>query len=70
MGGFDIEECLMGSPSFAPDLHSQRRLRLSEIDSIVSARLGPTRGLGNSQPAEELVRPRGLRAGREMKTGP
>ncbi|HEX4166913.1 MAG TPA: helix-turn-helix domain-containing protein [Bryobacteraceae bacterium] len=41
----------MASPSFAPDLHSQRRLRLSEIDSIVSVRVGPTRGLGNSQPA-------------------
>ncbi len=41
----------MASPSFAPDLPSPRRVRLSEIDSVVSARLGPTRGLGNSQPA-------------------
>ena len=37
--------------SFAPDLQSHRRIRMSEIDSVVSARLGPTRGLGNSQPA-------------------
>lgn len=41
----------MASSSFAPNLDSQRRIRLSEIDSAVSARLGPTRGLGNSQPA-------------------
>ncbi len=41
----------MASPSFAPDSFSGRRISLAEIDSVVSARLGPTRGLGNSQPA-------------------
>lgn len=41
----------MDSASFAPDLTSRRRISLAAIDAIVSARLGPTRGLGNSQPA-------------------
>ncbi len=40
----------MASLSFAPEQRS-RRLSLAEIDAVVSARLGPTRGLGNSQPA-------------------
>jgi DnaA-like protein len=39
----------MASLSFAPN--SLRRIPLAEIDAVVSARLGPTRGLGNSQPA-------------------
>lgn len=41
----------MASPSFAPQSVRERRLSLAEIDALVSARLGPTRGLGNSQPA-------------------
>jgi hypothetical protein len=41
----------MASLSFAPEQRSARRLSLAEIDAVVSARLGPTRGLGNSQPA-------------------
>ncbi|MBV8808028.1 MAG: hypothetical protein JO033_05090 [Acidobacteriaceae bacterium] len=41
----------MASPSFVPDSVSHRRISLAEIDAAVSARLGPTRGLGNSQPA-------------------
>ena len=41
----------MASPSFAPELVSGRRISLAQIDAAVSARLGPTRGLGNSQPA-------------------
>ena len=41
----------MASPSFAPDLARHRRISLAEIDAVVSARLGATRGLGNSQPA-------------------
>ena len=41
----------MASPSFVPALDSGRRISLAEIDAAVSARLGPTRGLGNSQPA-------------------
>ena len=41
----------MASASFAPGLASRRRISLAEIDAVVSARLGPTRGLGNSQPA-------------------
>src|SRR3954470_19456835 len=40
----------MASVSFAPN-SSSRRVPLSKIDQAVSARLGPTRGLGNSQPA-------------------
>ncbi|MFL6448513.1 MAG: helix-turn-helix domain-containing protein [Bryobacteraceae bacterium] len=40
----------MASVSFAPD-SSSRRVALSRIDRAVSARLGPTSGLGNSQPA-------------------
>ena len=41
----------MASPSFAPDSASGRRISLGAIDAAVAARLGPTRGLGNSQPA-------------------
>ena len=41
----------MTSTSFAPRLISGRRVPLAEIDAAVSVRLGPTRGLGNSQPA-------------------
>src|SRR3954452_20861290 len=41
----------MASQSFAPSSVPVRRISLAEIDAIVSARLGPTRGLGNSQPA-------------------
>ena len=41
----------MASPSLAPIPHAERRIPLAEIDAVVSARLGPTRGLGNSQPA-------------------
>ncbi|MDQ2776102.1 MAG: hypothetical protein M3Y57_14475 [Acidobacteriota bacterium] len=41
----------MATPSFAPVVASGRRMSLAEIDAAVSARLGPTRGLGNSQPA-------------------
>src|SRR3954470_13946366 len=41
----------MATPSFAPVATSGRRISLAEIDGAVSARLGPTRGLGNSQPA-------------------
>ncbi len=40
----------MASASFAPDLARYRRISLAEIDAAVSARLGATRGLGNSQP--------------------
>ncbi len=41
----------MASPSFAPEPASGGRISLAQIDAAVSARLGPTRGLGNSQPA-------------------
>jgi len=41
----------MATPSFVPVVASGRRMPLSQIDAAVSARLGPTRGLGNSQPA-------------------
>jgi Bacterial dnaA protein helix-turn-helix len=41
----------MSSLSFAPNSVSPRRIALAEIDAAVSARLGPTRGIGNSQPA-------------------
>jgi len=41
----------MASASFAPGLARYRRISLAEIDAAVSARLGATRGLGNSQPA-------------------
>jgi hypothetical protein len=41
----------MASPSFVPELVSGRRISLAQIDAAVSARLGPTRGFGNSQPA-------------------
>src|SRR5690242_3995113 len=41
----------MASYQFASDVFSRRRISLADIDAAVSARLGPTRGLGNSQPA-------------------
>jgi len=41
----------MASSQFLPDVFSRRRISLADIDAAVSARLGPTRGLGNSQPA-------------------
>jgi hypothetical protein len=41
----------MAATSFVPNLVSGRRIRLAEIDVTVAARLGATRGLGNSQPA-------------------
>jgi hypothetical protein len=41
----------MASPSFKPHLAQHRRISLAEIDAAVAARLGATRGLGNSQPA-------------------
>src|SRR5208283_5416186 len=41
----------MASTSFAPNQALRRRIRMAEIDAAVSVRLGPTRGLGNSQPA-------------------
>jgi hypothetical protein len=41
----------MASSQFAADVFFRRRISLAEIDAAVSARLGPTRGLGNSQPA-------------------
>lgn len=41
----------MASPSFAPKLPNGQRIALAHIDAAVSARLGPTRGLGKSQPA-------------------
>jgi hypothetical protein len=41
----------MASAQFAPDSKLNHRPSLAEIDRVVSVRLGPTRGLGNSQPA-------------------
>jgi hypothetical protein len=41
----------MAAPSFAPDVPHTARISLGAIDATVCARLGPTRGLGNSQPA-------------------
>ena len=41
----------MASPSFAPKASSGQRITLAHIDEVVSTRLGPTRGLGKSQPA-------------------
>src|SRR5947199_8162500 len=41
----------MPSPAFAPKLLSQSRPSLAEIDTVVSAKLGTTRTLGNAQPA-------------------
>src|SRR5271167_1336156 len=41
----------MTGTSFAPNQALRRRIRMAEIDAAVSVRLGPTRGLGNSQPA-------------------
>jgi hypothetical protein len=41
----------MTSPSFAPQSPQNGRVSLARIDATVSALLGLTRGLGNSQPA-------------------
>ena len=41
----------MASSSFAPEPLWQNRISLAEIDTVVSAKLGPTRTLGNAQPA-------------------
>ena len=41
----------MASPSFSPKHSHPRRISLAHIDSVVAARIGPTRGLGKSQPA-------------------
>ena len=41
----------MASASFSPNAPNRQRITLAHIDSVVSARLGPTRGLGKSQPA-------------------
>src|SRR3954447_16968496 len=41
----------MASVSFVPGLNASRRIYLAEVDAAVSARLGPTRSLGNAQPA-------------------
>src|SRR5689334_3544157 len=41
----------MASSQLAPDTFSRRRISFADIDAAVSARLGQTRGLGNSQPA-------------------
>lgn len=41
----------MATTPLVPDVFSRRRISLAEIDAAVSARLGPARGLGNSQPA-------------------
>lgn len=41
----------MASTPLAPRPFPGRRIPLAEIDAVVSARLGPTGGLGNSQPA-------------------
>ena len=40
----------MASPSLAPQ-SCPGRIPLAQIDAVVAARLGPTRGLGHSQPA-------------------
>ena len=40
----------MASPSLAPQ-SCPGRIPLAQIDAVVAARLGPTRGLGNAQPA-------------------
>lgn len=41
----------MASASFSPKLPSGGRISLAKIDAAVSARLGPRRGLGQSQPS-------------------
>ena len=41
----------MPSRSYLPTTESRKRVSLQEIDSVVVARLGATRGLGKSQPA-------------------
>jgi hypothetical protein len=40
----------MASASFAPNVLARRHVSLAEIDAAVSARLGPTKAIGNSQP--------------------
>ena len=42
---------MVASVSYLPSTVSRRRASLQQIDLLVSARLGPTRGLGKSQPA-------------------
>lgn len=41
----------MATVAFVPNRISHGRISLAEIDAAVSARLGPTRILGNAQPA-------------------
>jgi hypothetical protein len=41
----------MAATTFLPNLTAGHRIPLADIDDDVSSRLGPTRGLGNSQPA-------------------
>lgn len=41
----------MSSVEFVPEPPARRRISLAHIDAVVAARLGPTRGLGKSQPA-------------------
>ena len=41
----------MASASFSPNTSNRQRIALADIDAVVSARLGPTRGIGKSQPA-------------------
>lgn len=41
----------MATSSFVPKLSSAARISLAKIDAAVSARLGPTRGLRQSQPS-------------------
>lgn len=41
----------MASASFSPNTSNRQRISLAQIDSVVTALLGPTRGLGKSQPA-------------------
>ncbi|MGH9436680.1 MAG: helix-turn-helix domain-containing protein [Terriglobia bacterium] len=41
----------MSPVEFLPEPPARRRISLAHIDAVVAARLGPTRGLGKSQPA-------------------
>ena len=41
----------MASLSFLPNSSGRQRVSLAHIDAVVSMRLGPTRGLGKSQPS-------------------
>lgn len=41
----------MSFRSYLPNTNSHRRVSLGEIDTVVSERLGSTRGVGKSQPA-------------------